>query len=140
MKKFNSKKEIFDYIKEKYSNADSIIVRGSSPKRKLKEFDDIDVDFLQDKPAKPEYELVSLNGKLILITAYPYKAGKKINNVPKGVKVLKGDYCKTIENQKPYTKKEKYKRDNQMFMDIMFKYLRKRDKSLLDDLDKYTQF
>jgi len=139
MRSFKSKKEVFEYIKNKYSEAETILIKGSTAKGKLKEFSDIDIEFYQDKPTKPEYEIVLVDKKLALITAYPYKAGKKINKIPENVLVLKGEYCEQIENQKEYTEKERAIRDNQMFLDFLFKYLRTKDKKYLETVDKYAR-
>lgn len=135
MKSFKNKKEVFEYIKEKYLEAETILIRGSSVNGEIKEFSDIDVEFYQDNPAKPEYELILVNNKLILITVYPYKAGKKIKNIPNNVLVLKGDYCEQIDNQKYYTKEERRIRDNQLFLDFLFKYIRTKDKKYLESVE-----
>ncbi len=139
IRKFKNKKEAFKYIKKKYSSAEAILIKGSVVRGEIKEFSDIDIEFYQDKPAKPEYELILVDNKLVLITAYPYKAGKKINNVPENVLVLKGNYCKQIENQKPYSKQERTIRDNQMFLDFLFKYLRTKDSKYLKTIEKYSR-
>ncbi len=139
MKSFSSKQEVFDYLKEKYSNAKAIVIQGSTAKGDIKEFSDIDLIFYQDKPAKPEYELILVNNKLVLISAYPYKAGKRLKEIPENALVLKGEYYEQIDNQTEYDKKERVLRDNQMFLDFLFKYLRTKDIKYLDNLDKYRR-
>jgi len=138
MKEFKDKKEVFEYIKKKYSSADSVLIRGSSVKG-LIDFGDIDVEFYQDKPAKPEYELVLAEGKLVLISAYPYKAGKQIKEVPENVLLLKGNYHEQIENQEKYTQSERKLRDNQMLIDMLFKYMRTKDKKYIKSIEKYLK-
>lgn len=137
MKSFESKKEVFDYIKRRYSKCDSVLIKGSSIKGNLKDFSDIDVEFYQNKPAKPEYELILVKSKIVLITAYPYKAGKKLDKVPKNVLLLKGDFYEAKENHKEYIEKERVIRNNQMFIDSLFKYLRRREKKQLKVIKKY---
>ena len=139
MRSFKSKKEVFEYIKKKYSTAETILIKGSAVNKNLKEFSDIDVEFYQDKTAKPEYEVVLVNGKIVLITAYPYKSGKQINKIPDNVLVLKGTYCNQIENQEKYSEKEKEVRNNQLFLDFLFKYIRTKDKKYLETIDKYSR-
>jgi len=138
MREFKDKEEVFEYIREKYSNADSVLVKGSSVKD-LVDFGDIDVEFYQDKPAKPEYELVLAEGKLLLISAYPYKAGKQKKDVPENVLLLKGNYPEQIENQEEYTPSERKLRDNQMLIDMLFKYMRTKDKKCIKSIEKYLK-
>lgn len=139
MKSFKSKKEVFEYIKKKYSTAKTILIKGSAVNKSLKDFSDIDVEFYQDKPAKPEYEIALVNDKIVLITAYPYKSGKPINKILGNILVLKGSYCEKIENQAEYLAKERDIRDNQLFLDFLFKYLRTKDKRYLEIVEKYTR-
>ena len=139
MKTFKSKKEVFKYIRNKYANAETILIKGSTAKGRIKQFSDVDVEFYQYRPAKPEYEIISMNHKLILITAYPFKSGKTINKIPNDVLVLKGNYCGQIKNQEGYNKEEKNIRNNQLFLDFLFKYLRTKDKKYLENLDKYSR-
>ncbi len=92
MKKFKDKQELFEYILEKYSGADTILIRGSTAKGDIKEFSDIDIEFYQDNASKPEYEIILINEKIVLLTAYPYKSGKKLEDVPENaVDPLKED-------------------------------------------------
>ena len=135
---FKNKYGVFEYIKKKYSKAETILVKGSSVNKPLKEFSDIDIEFYQDKPAKPEYEFILVNNKIIII-AYPYKAGKKIVKIPDNILILKGNYCEKIENQKNYNWKEKIIRDNQLFLDFLFKYLRTKDSKYLKKIEKYSR-
>ena len=96
------------------------------------------VVFYQDKPAKPEYEIVLVSDKIVLITAYPYNPGKPINKIPDNVLVLKGNYCKQIENQERYSENGREVRNNQLFFDFLFKYLRTKDKKYLETVEKYA--
>lgn len=137
MKLFKTKGEAFEYIKQKYENAETILIKGSTFKGEIKEFSDIDVEFYQDKPAKPEYELILIDSDLVLISAYPYKTGKRLGKIPKNVLILKGNYCEQIDIQEDYSSEEKVIRDNQMFLDFLFKYLRTKNDKLLNKLDKY---
>ncbi len=139
MRLFKLKKEVFEYINKKYSKAETILIKGSAVNKNLKDFSDIDVEFYQDEPAKPEYEIVLVNDKIVLITAYPYKSGKQISKIPNTVLVLKGDYCEPIENQEEYSAKERDVRNNQLFLDFLFKYLRTKDKRYLEIVEKYTR-
>ena len=139
MKQFKSKREVFEYIKKKYSTAETILIKGSAVNKNLKEFSDIDVEFYQDKSAKPEYEFVLVEDKIVLITAYPYKSGKQINKIPDNILVLKGNYCEQIENQEEYSAKEREIRNNQLFLDFLFKYLRTKDKKYLETIEKYAR-
>lgn len=139
MKSFKSKKEVFEYIKKKYSKSEAVLIKGSTVNKDLKDFSDIDAEFYQNKPAKPEYELVLVEDKIVLITAYPYKSGKPINKIPDNVLVLKGDYCEQLENQKEYSKEEREVRNNQLFLDFLFKYLRTKDKKYLETVEKYSR-
>lgn len=138
MKEFKDKTEVFEYIKRKYSNADSVLVRGSSIDG-LVDFGDIDVEFYQKNPAKPEYELILVESKLVLISAYPYKIGKRVKDIPDNVLVLKGSYYEQIDNQEEYTESEKRIRDNQMAIDFLFKYIRTKDKKHLKTVEKYLR-
>jgi len=137
MKKFENKLEVFEYIKKKYSKSKTVLIRGSTAKGRINDFSDIDIEFYQNKPAKPEYELILVNNRLVLMTAYPYRAGKNITQIPKNVIVLIGKYCEQIENQKGYTKKERLIRDNQMFIDFLFKYLRTKNSKYFKIIEKY---
>jgi len=142
MKQFNTKEKVFEHIKKKYSNLHpkGIIIQGSTAKGKIKDFSDIDVVVYSEESHKPDYELCCLNKKLVLITTYFYKAGREINQIPENTVVLEGNCYEQIDIQKDYTKEERGIRDNQMFLDFLFKYLRTKNEGFLDKLDKYKRF
>ncbi|MBI2630196.1 hypothetical protein HYW76_03765, partial [Candidatus Pacearchaeota archaeon] len=48
MKTFKSKQEVFEYVKSRYFEAETILIKGSTIKEKIKNFSDIDVKFYQD--------------------------------------------------------------------------------------------
>ena len=143
MQQFKSKKEVFNYIKQKFlaEGVEGIVIQGSTTKGKIKDFSDIDIIVFNNKKLKPYYELCLVNNKMVLITAYFYKPGK-IEKTPKNEVVLYGNSYSQIEHKGnlDYTKEERIKRANQMFLDCLFKYLRSRDKSYLKTVDKYSRF
>lgn len=141
MKKFKSKKDLFDYIKNKFLEKDlkGIIVIGSTAKGKIKNFSDIDIVIFNEKNLKPFYELCLVNKKLVLITVYFYKSGK-VTKVPKNGKIIYGNNYEQIEhkNNLKYSKEKRTIRDNQMFLDGLFKFLRSKDEHYLNWIDKYS--
>lgn len=140
MKKFKDKKQVFSYIKRKYlgKNTFSILIKGSSINRDIKEFSDIDVEICQKEKKKPDYEIVLVKGNLALITAYFYRPGKKMKNLENSL-LIYGDYYEPTENQGDYTKEERRIRDSQMFIDFLFKYLRTKDPKYLEKIEKYCR-
>lgn len=142
MKQFKSKEEIFNYIKNKVLRKDvrGIVVVGSTAKGKIKNFSDIDVVVFNEKNLKPFYELCLVNKKIVLITIYFYKYGK-IVKVPKNGKVIYGHNFEQIEHKDnlKYNKKQRAIRDNQMFLDGLFKFLRSKDKHYLSWINKYSK-
>ena len=142
MKQFKSKKEVFNYIKNKFLEKDvkGIVVVGSTAKGKIKNFSDIDVVIFNEKNLKPFYELCLVNNNLILITIYFYKFGK-IAKLPKNGKIIYGDNYEQIEhkNNLKYNNKQRIIRDNQMFLDGLFKFLRSKNNHYLNWIDKYSK-
>jgi predicted nucleotidyltransferase len=140
MKEFKSKEEVFEYLKKKFLNKSTlgIAVIGSTAKKPIKEFSDVDLEVITRKPTKPYYELCTINGKLFLVNAYFYLPGKKVDLPARG-RILYGEYYKPIEHPKNliYNSKERNVRDNQMFIDMLFKYARSKDKKYLKIIDKY---
>lgn len=143
MEVFKTKPEVFSYIRSKFSTKDvkGIAIVGSTAKGKIKNFSDIDVVVFSEKPFKPHYELCLIGSKLVLITIYFYKSGKEIN-LPKNGKIVYGKYYSQIEHEGNlnYDVKGRIKRDNQMFLDGLFKFLRTKDKQYLSWIDKYIRF
>lgn len=141
MKNFSSKKQIFEYLKNKFMKEDvtGIIIQGSTAFGKIKEFSDIDCVIFNKTKLKPYYELGTLNNNLFLISVYFYKPGKK-KPLPKNAISLFGNFYEEKEhkNNLVYTKEEKEKRNNQMLVDLLFKYIRHKDKSLIKSIEKYT--
>lgn len=142
MKEFKSKTSVFEYISKKFKEQDTqgICVVGSTAKGKIKNFSDIDVVVFNKTGKKPFYELCLVNKKVVLITVYYYKAGK-IEKIPNNGKILCGNYFQQIEhkNDRKYTLKQRTIRDNQMFLDGFFKFLRSKNKRYLDWVDKYSR-
>lgn len=142
MKILKTKKQVFDYIKRKYlimGKTKSILIKGSSVNSDLREFSDIDVEVYQEEKRKPEYEIVLVGGNLVLITTYFYKPGKKLKSNLKNSLLIHGDYYEPIENQGDYTEEERKVRDNQLFLDFLFKYLRTKNPKYLSSVDKYSK-
>lgn len=142
MKEFKSKAEVFEYISNKFNSKDvkGIAIVGSTAKKAIRNFSDIDVDVFNEKQLKPFYELCLVKEKIVLITVYFYKAGKKAQ-LPENGKILEGSYFEQIEHKKSsiYTKKQRAGRDNQMFLDSLFKFLRSKNKKYLAVVDKYSR-
>ncbi|MEI6731831.1 MAG: nucleotidyltransferase domain-containing protein [archaeon] len=125
--RFNSKAALFEYICKKFSKSQLILVRGSTASGKIKNFSDIDVE-IYGKKAKPYYEFVLFNNKLVLISVqqYTFVSGKEIKS-PRGVRVLKGELNDKIRadmSKDRYNLKEKIKRECQLTVDFLLKYLR----------------
>lgn len=142
MKQFKSKAEVFEYISNKFNSkkVKGIAIVGSTAKKSIKNFSDIDVVVFNEKPLKPFYEICLVKENLVLITVYFYKAGKK-TKLPENGKILKGDYFEQIEHKKSsvYNSKQRAIRDNQMFLDGLFKFLRSKDKKYLNWVEKYSR-
>lgn len=141
MEQFSSKSKAFKYIKQKFlkKGVKGIVIQGSTAKGKIKRFSDIDIVVFNNKKLKPHYELCLINNKLVLLSAYFYKLNKIIKP-PKNTLILSGNFYSQIEHKgnSYYTKKERAKRNNQMFLDGLFKYLRTKDKHYLSWVDKYS--
>lgn len=141
MEIFQNKKELFDYLIEKFSNESKIIlIRGSTAKGNIKQFSDIDVEIYSDKLKKPYYNIAFVGKKLILISVYFYKFkdGKKIKE-PKNVSIIYGEYNSEIKpdfSEDKYSPKEKIKRECQLLIDFFFKYLRHKNKKDLEPVEK----
>lgn len=143
MKQFNTKENAFLYLKNKFFSKDvkGIVVVGSTVTEKIRRFSDIDVVIFNEKPQKPDYELCLIGDKLVLITVYFYKAGNEAK-IPKNGKILYGHYYSQIEHKENlnYDRVGRIKRDNQMFLDGLFKFIRTNDKHYLNWIDKYSRF
>lgn len=147
MLNFSNKKEIFTYIKKKFSKQSKLILmRGSTALNRPKKFSDFDIEAYKNKPKKPYYEIALLKQKPILLSVYfyKYKKGKKLKK-PKNTKIIFGTYNKSVEKdfnaqkhfaKDSYTKKEKTKRECQLVTDFLFKYLRSKNKKYLEFVQK----
>jgi len=62
-------------------------------------------------------------------------------NLPKNGKIIYGDYYSQIEHKDnlKYNKKERIKRDSQMFIDGLFKFARSKDKDYIPWIEKYNR-
>jgi hypothetical protein len=138
---FTDEKEVFVYIKNKFSKESKLIlVRGSTATKPVKKFGDFDIEVWTIKLKKPYYEITFIKEKPILISVYfyKYKEGKEIQK-PSNVKILYGKYNNKLEpdfNKDTYTSKEKIKRECQLIVDFFFKYLRTKDKKYLQFIQK----
>ena len=139
MRRFGSKQEIFNYLVRKFKNKNtkSIIIRGSAATKKLRDFSDVDVEVYTNDLRHPYYEITCLRNNLVLLSVYFYKPLRKVKK-SKG-KLLCGDYYKPVQYKERYTKEERRIRDNQMLIDMLFKYARTRDKTYLKSIEKYLR-
>ena len=141
MKNFNNKREVFEYIKKKFSKESKLIlVRGSTATKPAKKFSDFDIEIWTNKLKKPHYEIAFIKEKPILISAYFYKhkEGREIKK-PSNVKILLGKYNDKVKpdfSKDTYNNKEKIKRECQLLTDFFFKYLRTKDKKYLQSIQK----
>ena len=141
--KFKSKKQIHNYILNKFSkNSGLLLIHGSASnsKNKLKAFSDIDLESYNSNPKKPHYEIVLLKTKPILISVYyyKYKKGKKISP-RKDMKILYGTLTSNImpEYKKgKFTGKDKVRRECQLVADFIFKYIRSKEIKYLEYVQK----
>ena len=141
MKKFNTKKEVFSYITNIFSKCQVILIRGSTAFGRVKNFSDFDVEAYGNFIQKPIYELVFLKDKITLITIYFYKFKKGKTTIPKekNVKILKGIHNENLRpdfSKDKYSQEEKIKRECQLLIDFMFKYLRSKDEKSLNSVQK----
>ncbi|MCH8945769.1 MAG: hypothetical protein IIA85_02510 [Nanoarchaeota archaeon] len=116
MKEIGTKKKLVKYI-EQISNKEEYEITGSAFKRPFKNFSDIDIN-VYGKTSKPHYEIICFKNKIILLSFYFYKDK---NNIPESMK---------------YSSGEKIKRECQLAVDFMFKYLRTKDKKYLESVQK----
>ena len=143
IKKFRNKEKVFDYLKKTFSKSKIILIRGSSAKKPIKNFSDIDVEIYSNNPRKPYYEIVFIRDMPVLISAYFYKFKKgDILKTPNNIKIINGEYNKSIKpdfSKEPYNNKEKIKRECQLAIDFMFKYLRTKNASNLKPIQRRIQ-
>jgi len=141
MKHFASKKQVFEYIKKKFLKKDvkGILIEGSSVYKELNDFSDVDFVVFNKTKIKPYAEIILVNKKIVLITGYFYLA-KKPKKSDKEL-ILYGEIFEEIEHKGnlKYTKKERIKRDKQMFVDMLFKYIRSKKLNYLDSANKYFE-
>lgn len=142
MNEFSTKESVFNYLKKRFvsKNVLGIAVVGSTAKGKIKNYSDIDMVVFNNQKLKPYYELCLIADKLVLITVYFYKAGK-LAKIPKNGKIIYGNYYSQIEyrGNLKYNRNERMRRDNQMFIDGLFKFLRSKDKKYLSWIEKYAR-
>ena len=137
MRNFKNKKEVFGYIVRLFKKKSKLIlIRGSTAKSKLKIFSDIDAEVHGKNKRKPYYEIIFVNKMPVLISAYfyKYKEGKK-EKAPSNLLILHGNYNNNIRpdfSKDNYNNKEKVKRECQIVIDFMFKYLRSKNKIYLE--------
>ena len=140
IKKFSNKKQVFNYLKELFTESNLILLRGSTAKELIKNFSDIDAEIYSNAIRKPYYEIIFVKDSPVLISAYfyKYKKGKKTKE-PKNIKIIKGEYNKSIKpdfSKDSYNNKERIKRECQMAIDFMFKYLRTKNKKELEAIQR----
>jgi len=117
IKSFKSKKKAFEYVEGLFKSFGKILIAGSSVNKSLKKFSDIDVEIYTSKPKKPYYEIVLVNKKPILISVYFYKSKKK-------------------SSKEKYSGPQKIKRECQLAVDFLFKYLRSNNKKYLESVQR----
>lgn len=141
MKKFSNQKGIEKYIVKKFSSESSLIlIRGSTAKKRASAFSDFDIEVYGRKIGKPNYEIVMLGKYPVLISSYFYKYVKgDEGKEPRGVKILSGKFNDMIKpnfSQDKYNTKERIRRECQMVVDFMFKYLRSKNTENLKSVQK----
>lgn len=138
---FETKKDVFNYIKRKfYKRSNVILVRGSTAKKPAKKFSDFDIEVYTKYLRKPYYEIVFIREKPVLVSVYfqKYKKGKE-TNAPSTIKVLYGKYNAKLKpdfSKEKYTPKQKIRRECQILLDMFFKYLRTGNKRYLEFVQK----
>ncbi|MBU2503935.1 MAG: nucleotidyltransferase domain-containing protein [Nanoarchaeota archaeon] len=116
IQKFQNQNQLVNNLSKKFGKYEIEIV-GSSAKKLLKHYSDIDID-IYGIEKKPYYELIFMDNKLVLLTVYFYKSKKYKNK------------------KETYNAQEKIKRECQLVIDFMFKYLRSKDKRNLEAVQK----
>jgi len=116
MKKFKDKTQLKNYIKKLFSKYE-IVFEGSTSNKPLKNFSDMDVE-VYGRVARPYYEIVFVRNKLILISIYFYKDRRNKHK------------------KDTYNPKQKIKRECQLTIDFLFKYLRTKNKKYLESVQK----
>ena len=134
---FNSKTELYNYIIKKFPNSKLILLSGSMVSKRVKHYSDFDMEIhsVDGASKRPYYELIFVSNKLCLLTIYFVKffPGKSIKP-PKDKKVIFGDYNNHYHcsGRNTYNVKQKIKRENQLILDIFFKYVRHKEKKYLE--------
>ena len=138
---FKNKSELFRYLIKKFiENEGTIILRGSMINKKIKNYDDFDLEMYTTTPRKPYYEVIFIEGKLCLISIWfgKYKISKSIE-IPKDVKLIYGKSFSSmsyIKDKGKYSSEDKIKRESQAVIDWLFKYLRNKDLGSLYHVQK----
>lgn len=145
IKKFGGKRRLWGYLKEKFKEAQVILIHGSAAYKPLKNFSDVDLEVYGGQVKKPYYEIVFIKNKPTLLTAYFYKYQKGEKKPPPwNIRIIKGEYTTAIEQRKPqtmysevkYSTEEKRKRECQLVADFCFKYIRSKEKLYLQYIQK----
>ena len=145
IKEFNSKAEIFNYVIKKFKKDSEVITLGGSSKNKpLKKFSDLDFNVFSKKYFRPYYEIVLVNKKPILISAYPQKfvRGNK-TKPPKDQLILFGEYNNNLKMDysiSKYERRGEVIRECQLALDFLFKYARTNNKQWLEKVQKRLQW
>lgn len=148
MNTFTSRKELDKYILSFSKDSELAIIRGSTAFREPNEFDDLDVEIYSKKEKKPFYEIILYKEKVVLLTIYFYKFQKGNSIEKESINVLKGEYNDKIDEifeknffkKDKYTIKEKIVRENQLVLDFLFKYLRKKEDKVFERINKRIKF
>lgn len=141
MLRFENKTKLFNWIVQSFDGK-AILVRGSTAFGPVKKFSDFDIE-IWGKKRDEHYDIIIVENKLALLTInfYDYKNGPKAKT-PKNMKILKGQYNKNLEptfTRETRTGVRKVKRECQLLLDFMFKYLRSGDKKALHAVKKRIQ-
>lgn len=142
MLRFDNKTKLFDWLVQSIDGK-VILVRGSTAFGPVKKFSDFDIEVWGEKKRDEYYDVIVVGNKITLLTInfYKYKSGPKIKK-PKNIRVLKGLYNKNLEpefTRETRTGDRKVKRECQLLLDFMFKYLRSGDKKALRSVQKRIQ-
>ncbi len=140
---FKNKEAVFEYTLRKFSKDSKIIaVTGSTARKPIREFSDIDINIWGKSIKKPHYEIIFVNKKPVLVSIYfyKYKRGKE-TSPPTKFRILYGKFNDNIElfqgmDALKYNHKESIKRQCQLIIDFAFKYFRSKDEKYLGYIQK----
>lgn len=139
MLKFDNKTQLFDWLIKNF-DGEVILVRGSTAFGPVKKFSDFDVEVWCEKRKDEYYEIIIVEDKITLLTInfYKYKKGVK-KQAPNNMNILKGGYNQNLEPEfirETRRGNRKVKRECQLLLDFMFKYLRSGDEKALNSVQK----